>query len=49
MTAAEGASNSINLMKSVISCGGAIVVSFQIETDGRRRVSPAALAECRSM
>src|ERR1700733_12568762 len=44
MTAAEGASNSINLMKSVISCGGAMVVSFQIETDGGRRAYPPALA-----
>src|SRR5579863_7042498 len=45
ITAAEGASNSINLMKSVISCGGAIV-SFQIETTGTvvspRRRSPNA-------
>src|ERR1700729_1087795 len=29
MMAADGASSSINLMKSVISCGGAIVVTFQ--------------------
>src|SRR5271165_1481332 len=42
MTAAEGASNSINLMKSVISCGGAIVVTFQKEIGRRRRVSSAA-------
>src|SRR5580692_11452659 len=39
MMAAEGASSSINLMKSVISCGGAMVVTFQRETGRRRRVS----------
>src|SRR6202142_446494 len=39
MTAAEGASNSINLMKSVISCGGAIVFSFQIERRGGAFIS----------
>src|SRR5580658_1086971 len=38
MTAAEGASNSINLMKSVISCGGAIVVPFK-----SKRRAPSSL------
>src|ERR1700679_1600689 len=44
MMADEGASSSINLMKSVISCGGPIVVSFQKEIGKRRRVSSAAPA-----
>src|SRR5580658_6716150 len=50
ITAAEGASNSINLMKSVIICGGGIVVSFQVETTSavvspRRRSSNAGLCD----
>src|SRR5579872_6184775 len=46
MTAAEGASNSINLMKSVISCGGAIIVSFFKSKRRAPSCLPAALAEC---
>src|SRR5579871_122932 len=39
MTAAEGASSSINRIKSVISCGGAMVVPSIIEQAGAARRS----------
>src|SRR5271156_6176573 len=51
MTAAEGARSSINLMKSVISCGGAMVVPSRNKQAGaaqRSQTVPAACGLCHS-